>query len=216
LKLVEWTKQWFENDGQNKGIRTHDAAGQEAIPTELKVLAVLRILARGTCLDGIAELSGMSKATVNAFFHLWTKTFREKMSAEHVRFPETQEEFDHIMKPYAMVGFPGAVGCTDVVHIWWDKCPTSLVNLYTGKEGYPTIAYEMTCSHDGKILYCTPGFYGSQNDKSIIRFDGLISKLRAGKYSHVQFKLTPYYIPWLCGFQLQQVLSLAARFASPL
>ncbi len=76
-----------------------------------------------------------------------------------------------------------------MVHIWWDKCLTSLVNPYTGKERYPTIAYEMTCSHDGKILYCTLGFYGSQNDKSIIRFDGLASKLRAGKCSHVQFKL---------------------------
>ena len=59
----------------------------------------------------------------------------------------------------------------------------------TGKEGYLTIAYEITCSHDGKILYCTRGFYGSQNDKSIIRFDGLISKLRAGSHKHVSFEL---------------------------
>ncbi len=43
------------------------------------------------------------------------------------------------MQQYAAVGFPGAIGCTDVVHIWWDRCPTSLINLYTGKEGYPTI-----------------------------------------------------------------------------
>jgi hypothetical protein len=123
------------------------------------------------------------------FFHEWTKKFREDMVAEHVRFPETPEEIMNVMKPYAAVGFPGAIGCTDVVHVWWDKCPTGDVNLYTGKEGYPTIAYEMTCSHDGKILYCTPGFYGSQNDKSIIRFDGLISKLRAGSHKEVQFKV---------------------------
>ena len=136
----------------------------------MKVLAVLRILGRGMCLDGIQELSGISSSTTRTFFHAWTKKFRETL-----RFPETSEEIEKVMQPYAAVGFPGAIGCTDVVHIWWDKCPTSLINIYTGKEGYPTIAYEMTCSHDGRILYCTPGFYGSQNDKSIIRFDGLIS-----------------------------------------
>jgi hypothetical protein len=79
--------------------------------------------------------------------------------------------FDTVPKSEA-VGFPGAIGCTDVVHLWWDKCPMSLTNFYTVKEGYPTIAYEMTCDHSGRILYCTLGFYGSQNDKSIIRFDG--------------------------------------------
>jgi hypothetical protein len=192
LRLVQWTKTWYENCDSNAkkkdSIKLHDAAGLECIPTELKVLAVLRIMGRGTCFDSIQELSGISIGTMQKFFHTWTKKFREAMCAEHVKFPENEEEFLHVMKPYSLVGFPGAVGCTDVVHVWWDKCPTSLVNLYTGKEGYPTIAYEMTCSHDGKILYCTPGFYGSQNDKSIIRFDGLISKLRGGVYKNVKWK----------------------------
>jgi hypothetical protein len=173
----------------DEGIGMFDATGASAIPTELKVLAVLRILGRGTCLDGVDEASGISSATINKFFHRWTKKFREEMCGEHVRFPETAEEIKEVMQPYAAVGFPGAIGCTDVVHVWWDRCPASLVNLYTGKEGYPTIAYEMTCAHNGKILYCTPGFYGSQNDKSIIRFDGLVSKLRAGSHKNVSFQV---------------------------
>jgi hypothetical protein len=69
-RLVVWTKTWYERDekGENKGIREHDAAGTSRIPTRLKVLAVLRILGRGTCLDGINELSGISTTAINSFF----------------------------------------------------------------------------------------------------------------------------------------------------
>ena len=47
-----------------------------------------------------------------------------------------------------------------------------------GKEGYPTIAYEVVCDHTLRIMSCTRGHYGSRNDKTIVRFDGFISALR--------------------------------------
>jgi hypothetical protein len=63
--------------------------GLSRIPCDIKVL---RILGRGACLDDIDELSGISKTTMDFFFHEWTKRFREDMCAEHIRFPETPEE----------------------------------------------------------------------------------------------------------------------------
>jgi hypothetical protein len=196
LRLVQWTKSWYDKDDSVPGSRksdcsigAYDAVNNPSIPCELKVLGVLRILGRGICLDDVEELTNISKTTMHKFFHLWTKKFREHVTPEHVKIPETAMEIEEVLKPYEAVGFPGAMGCTDVVHIWWDKCPISLTNLYTGKEGYPTIAYEMTCDHSGRILYCTPGFYGSQNDKSIIRFDGLVTKLRSGSHAHVSYEL---------------------------
>ena len=32
------------------------------------------------------------------------------------------------------------------VHIGWDMCPTQQQNMYKGKEGYPSVAYEVICT----------------------------------------------------------------------
>jgi hypothetical protein len=39
------------------------------IPLELQTLAVLRVLGRATCLDGIEELTGGSAEAHRVFFH---------------------------------------------------------------------------------------------------------------------------------------------------
>ena len=55
LSLVEWTAEWFHWSPENE-LGVHDCVGdspQKRHPTELKVLGVLRMLGRGTCLDGI-------------------------------------------------------------------------------------------------------------------------------------------------------------------
>jgi len=57
----------------------------------MKVLGVLRMLGRGTCLDGILELSDISPAVMSRFFHAWCAKFVEEMYPEHVRLPETKE-----------------------------------------------------------------------------------------------------------------------------
>ena len=48
----------------------------------------------------------------------------------------------------------------------------------------------MHCDHSGLIIHVSPGVYGSCNDKTIVRFDGFIHMLRAGKkYAKVGFLL---------------------------
>ena len=44
-------------EGINNTEKPTDCAGRSRVPTGLKLLGVLRILGRGTCLDGIKELS---------------------------------------------------------------------------------------------------------------------------------------------------------------
>ena len=48
--LVRLAKIWFP-------AAAYDAAGRPAVPMELKVMAVLRVLGRGSCFDDIAEVS---------------------------------------------------------------------------------------------------------------------------------------------------------------
>ncbi|CAM9345159.1 unnamed protein product, partial [Discosporangium mesarthrocarpum] len=38
---------------------------------------------------------------------------------------------------FGKLGFPGAVGSTDVTHIRWDNAPAGDATYYRGKEGYP-------------------------------------------------------------------------------
>ncbi len=97
-------------------------------------MGVLRILGRGTCLDGIEELSFISNSKMDTFFHLFTKHVVSDLSAEFIKMPSSAQELAYIMNTYAYLGFPGCIGSFDVVHIAWDKCPHSLVNLFTGKE----------------------------------------------------------------------------------
>ena len=50
--------------------------------------------------------------------------------------------------------------------------------LHTGKEGYPTIVYNVSFDHAGMAHHVTSGTYGSCNDKSIIRMDTHIGAVR--------------------------------------
>jgi hypothetical protein len=76
----------------------------------------------------------------------------------------------------------------DCTHVHWDRCPAQWRNYFTGKEGFPTIAYEVICDHSGYIMSVSPGYYGSCNDKTIVRYDSIIQKLRCGEiYNNVEW-----------------------------
>ena len=92
------------------------------------------------------------------------------------------------MGPYLVLGLNGAIGSMDVVHIPWGMCPSSLKTLHTGKEGFPTIAYNCTGVHDGSFSFSTAGSYGSCNDKTIVRFDSYIDSIR----THSLYTKTKY------------------------
>lgn len=66
--------------------------------------------------------------------------------------------------------------------------PYSLRHSYVGKEGYPTLAYQCTVDHCGRVLGSTKGFPGAQNDKTIVRFDAFVKRGRQ-RYKSVAFKL---------------------------
>jgi len=92
--------------------------------------------------------------------------------------------------PFFALGIPGALASMDVVHFHWGRCPYSLQNLHIGKEGYPTVACEMACTHDGKFIHSTSAVYGAMNDKAIVRFDEFSELLRDNSvYSDVQFQV---------------------------
>jgi Plant transposon protein len=167
-----------------------DASGRNCVPLELKLLSVLYLLGSGCAMRTIASLSGMSEPTVQRTLHKFCKNLCCDMYDEWVKPASTQEELSTVMRSYAAVGFPGAVGSSDVTHVPWDKTPSQKGRHYTGKEGFPTIAYEVTVDHTMRVLAVTAGFHGSVNDKTIVRYDGFIQRVKTDDfYTQAEYRV---------------------------
>ena len=56
---------------------------------------------------------------------------------------------------------------------------------------FPTIAYNVTCTHDQRIVAVSAGTYGACNDKTLIRFDDFIRELRENLLytTNIEYKL---------------------------
>ena len=129
-------------------------------------MACQQILARGNVFADIYHMSFISGQTMPVTFHTFCDHFARKMYIEHICLP-TNDYHYKVMSDYESVGFTGAIGSTDVTHVAWGMCPYNQVRLFTGREGYPTIAYQVTVNHTKRALAVTPGFTGSTNDKTI-------------------------------------------------
>lgn len=160
--------------------READIAGRRTIPLELKVLGVLRIIGRNWCVDDVNEASFISERGMNRFFHDFCENFVRHFWNMYVKTP-SGDDLDEMMSVYAKLGIPGCVGSIDCVHLKWDKCPAWLLNECKGKEGYPSLVYEVCVDHMRRIRSCTNEFYGSVNDKTIIKYDEYITDVKEGK-----------------------------------
>ena len=95
-----------------------------------------------------------------------------------VSTPKTKDGLVQIEAAYKLLGLPGAIGSMDVVHIAWCMCPIHLANLAKGKEGFPSVAYNVVCDHEGNATAVLPGTYGATNDKTIVQFDDFVDDVR--------------------------------------
>lgn len=153
------------------------------------MLTALQILGRGNCFDDILQLSLMSKSMAAATFHKFCKHFAQEMFVEHIYLP-TGVYQDEVMEQYHKLGFTGAIGSTDVTHVGWNMCPFTLGRSFTGKEGFPTLAFQVAVDHAGRAIGVTRGFTGATNDKTIIRYDAAVDKIRKdSQYTERQYKL---------------------------
>lgn len=103
-------------------------SGTLGIPLQLQILAVLRVLGRATCFDGIEEITGGSAEAHRVFFHKFCEQFSKRYYEDYVYLPRSEQETAKWASDYARMGLTGAIGSTDGVHVHWEKCPYSLIN----------------------------------------------------------------------------------------
>ena len=120
-----------------------DALDRASAPLTLKVLASLRVLGRGECFDTCSELTQISDTTLRTFFHQFTSFYAPKFNV-WCAAPTTEADLERVTEQYRLLGFPGCVGSVDCVHLHWERCPATVANEHTGKEGYPTVVYEVS------------------------------------------------------------------------
>jgi hypothetical protein len=69
---------------------------------------------------------------------------------------------------------------------------------YKGKEQYPSLAYELSVDHGGRIISCTMGFPGTVGDKTICRYDTFVSSVVSGqRYGDVKYSLRAEGNTWI-------------------
>jgi Plant transposon protein len=114
------------------------------IPIAIKLLCCLRVLGRDECFDSIEDMSDVPEKTVWWFFKLFITNFPKALMNDVVRPPKEGVELQKVMNVYTRMGFPGAVGSVDATHIRWHMCPVEKVHLATGKEKYPSVAFQVS------------------------------------------------------------------------
>ena len=73
----------------------------------------------------------------------------------------------------------------------WEMCPSVWASAFrNGKHSFASISYEMTVSHSKKFQSTTVGHYGTTSDKTIVKFDGFVSRVQSDKrFTEAEFKL---------------------------
>ena len=167
-----------------------NCTGQAGAPLELKILAVLRVLGRGYCFDGVEELCLISAENLRTFFRKFVSLFSRENFSKYCSHPQSPEEIERAMGVFTQLGLPGCIGSTDCVHIRWERCPAGIRACHKGKEGFPTLSYEVTVDHTKRIIAATEGHPGARNDKTIVKFDGFVTKIHHGElYADVPYDL---------------------------
>ena len=163
---------------------------ESKIPIEAKVLACLRILGRGNCADDINEMSAtvMGESTINTIFKTFIAGVVKHIYPSFIKPPEGAL-LQKVLKEFELIGLPGCVGSMDCTHARWLQCPKGEKHNSKGKEGYPTVAFQVVVSHSRRVLSVSPHYLGNINDKTICKNDIFSLSIMHGSLQDVQYQL---------------------------
>jgi hypothetical protein len=167
-------EKWFPKFGP-LGEGALDCTKNRGATLHVKVLSCLRVLGRGVVFDECFDGSGCNEESIRFFFHAFTAKFAQRLFPQICYPPKTLEDISSATRTYQTLGMGAALGSTDCTHVFLGNCPHKFKIACTGKEGRPTLAYSLSCSHQRKIYHCSAGFFGSKNDKYISKLDSFIT-----------------------------------------
>jgi hypothetical protein len=144
-KVLE--EEWFGVEKQSK----------RRPPLFMKMLGVFRLLGRNLVYDDITEISKIKEETMRVFFGDFVHAFSRNFYDEWMRQPQTIEDVRGNEGVYRSNGLSGCCNSFDGFHVCWDRCPAAWNSEFYGKEGCPTVMYQIVVNHATWINSVTPG-----------------------------------------------------------
>ena len=162
--------------------------GSPRMPVEAMLMASLNILGHGHSYFIAGAMAHVSTAKVCVWHKAFLHHVLDELYDEYIRWPKG-EELRYVCGVFELHGFPGCMASMDGVHRPWGKCPWTLSPLCRGKEGVPTLVWNVSVDHAKYILNIEGSHPGARNDKTIVRFDDFVNEVCHGEYSQVAFEL---------------------------
>lgn len=155
-----------------------DCTGRPAVPFKLKLLHCFFMLAHGASALAVSAIIGCDDETMRVFFLEFIRTVQKHLAPLRIRLPETEEELAAAVSTYATESLPGCFGSIDCTHIGWTRARAAVHSWFVGKEGVPTVAFQVITDHETKIMSVSDVFPGSHSDESISRLDHAVNLIR--------------------------------------
>jgi len=173
----------WESDALNTPRTTSNRVQHQVVPVRLQVMLCLRHLATGEPFASLELAGHVGHDTVRPFFHKFTAWMVDHYYADKVTGPsgigfESVADVEKAERVFRKLGLPSIVTCMDGVHVAWDRAPFDVKYKFVGKEGYPTVAWNVHVDTVGTIKYVAPQQFGAANDKTQVRRDKLVHALR--------------------------------------
>lgn len=156
-----------------------DAAKRSGIPSQVKILACLRLLGTGCAMDSLHESAGMGAETLRKYFKKFCLHLTQLYGEEYLNRRPAAEQLDRIEERYAQVGFPGCVGALHCCKLLWKNCPTEQKER-DGRLG--TILVEGWCDRDLFIWHWFADRRRTRNRKSMVSVSPLFADMLRGVY----------------------------------
>ena len=157
-----------------------DAIGRQVAGLDIMLLAFLAYAGDTIKPCHFYTCTNLKEAVHYNFFRQFCLFGRNTLHPLLVRCPSTADEFEAAMSVFKLAGFPGCLGAMDCTHVRLWKCPASLYNAYKGKEGYPSLVFQVVVDGQRRVLSSSRGFQGSFNDKQVTQRDVFAKKIAAG------------------------------------
>ena len=147
LKKVDELVSRFLDEGWIWKTRRINDDATLRLRAELLILGALSVLAHHTPFRKLRCDTEISTSEHRAFFHHFIDSMYS-IKDEYIFYPRTPGELKVVMDRYVTVYLPGCGGSIDVVHLKWSSCPAGDINRCTGKEGFPTVSFQVISGFD--------------------------------------------------------------------
>jgi hypothetical protein len=171
LVLVEEARVWGLDSDSKRG---------SPIPLERKVLAVLFMLGQGCTAAACAAGggSGISRSSIAAFFVAFVDKYIEHAYDSDVYTPRSAAELERAVEGYRRMGMAGCSSSMDGVHVAWHRAPAAQHTQTVGKEGKPTLVFNVACAFNKVVVHVGSVFGGARNDQTMAHYDSLVLAMR--------------------------------------